>query len=145
MVGRWGFDFALPKSKGPTLQHKVTKSFSRPDLVLCSHHSLPLFVSCCVAADEKPVHTDHYPIAYELDVHEGIAMAKMETSSNFRAMDWESFNRALEQELDPRCLHDQIANATDLEASVEHLTRVIQHTICTSARKNKPRSNSKRW
>ena len=145
LVGRWGLDFALPKSEGPTLQHKVTKSFSRPDLVLCSHHSLPLFVSCRVVADEKPTHTDHYPIAYELDVHEGIAMAKSELSFNFRATDWESFNQALEQELDPRHLLDQLANAVDLEASVEQLTKAIQHTICTSARKNKPHPNSKRW
>ena len=117
----------------------------RPDLVLCSHHSLPLFVSCRVVADEKPVHTDHYPIAYELNVHEGIAVAKTETSFNFRATDWESFNQGLEQELDHWCLHDQIVNAADLEASVKCLTRAIQQTICTSARKNKPRPNSKRW
>ena len=53
LVRRWGLEFALPKSEGPTLQHKVTKSFSRPDLVLCSHHSLPLFVSCHIVADGK--------------------------------------------------------------------------------------------
>ena len=145
MIGRWDLDFALPKSEGPTLQHKVTKSFSRPDLVLCSNHSLPLFVSCCVVADEKPTHTDHYPIAFELDVHEGIATAKVEPSFNFRATDWERFNRTLEAELDPQHLHAQLANTVDLEASVERLTSAVQHTINADTRRNKPHPNSKRW
>ena len=144
-IADWDMELALPKEEGPTLQHKATKSFSRPDLVLCTNNSRPLFVTCEVKECEQPIHTDHFPIVFTLELPTKTEMVRDETSINFRAANWEAFNDKLETLLSGWDRSNPILDKGELEDEVQKLTETIQEAIRSSIKSNNPRPNAKRW
>ncbi len=66
-VADFGMEMALP-GQIPTLQHMVTKKWSRPDNVFCTEHTLPLITECSTRPQERPVGTGHIPIVTILNV-----------------------------------------------------------------------------
>ena len=98
-MAEWEMELILSKKEGPTLHHKVMKSLSWPDLVLCRTHSKTPFASCQVKEEEKPVHTDHFPIAYSFALPANASIIQDQVSFNFRATDWEKFGEELQIQL----------------------------------------------
>ena len=83
---------ALPKGQ-PTLEHLVTKKYSRPDNIWCTEEIHNLIIRCEVGPSIRPLATDYFPIATYIDLpQERIAF---KTSYNFRAVDWEDFQENL--------------------------------------------------
>ena len=99
LIAEWEMELILSKEEGPTLRHKVMKSLSRLDLVLYTTHSKTLFTSYQVKEEEKPVHTDHFPIAYSLTLPANPSIIQDQVSFNSRATDWEKFSEELQTQL----------------------------------------------
>jgi len=141
----WEMELALSKEEGPTLQHKATKSFSHPDLVLCTNNSRSLFVTCEIKECKQPIHTDHFPIVFTLELPTKTEPVCDETSFNFRAVNWKAFNDKLEMLLSGWDRSNLILDKGELEDKVQKLTETIQEAIQSSIKSNKPRPNAKRW
>ena len=133
------------EEEGPTLRHKVMKTLSQLDLVLCMTHSKTLFALCQIKEEEKPVHTDHFSIAYSLSLPTNASIIQGQVSFNFRATDWERFGEELQTQLLNQDLTNPIWDKGELDLAVQKLTDTIQSTIQLYAKHNKPRSNAKRW
>jgi hypothetical protein len=58
---------ALPKGQ-PTLEHMVTKKYSRPDNFWCTEEIFDLIIRCEVDPSLRPPGTDHFPIATYIDL-----------------------------------------------------------------------------
>ena len=141
----WEMEPVLMKEEGPMLQHKVTKNFSRPDLILCTNHSRSLFITCEVRECEQPIHTDHFPIVSTLELPSKIEQMSDDISYNYRAADWEDFNNKLKVLLNEWDCSIPILNRGMLEDEVSKLTEIIQETTQSCIKKNKPRPNARRW
>ena len=83
---------ALPKGQ-PTLEHMVTKKYSRPDNIWCTEDIHDLIVRCEVDPSIRPPATDHFPIATYITLPQKRITPK--ASYNFRAVDWEDFQENL--------------------------------------------------
>jgi len=92
MLGKYGMVMALLKGI-PTLQHMVTKRYSRLDNMFCTAHTLEHYINCNINYEEKPTKTDHFPITATLEL-EHVA-ADESPCYNFRMADWNDFNENL--------------------------------------------------
>ena len=133
---------ALPKGQ-PTLEHMVTKRYSRPDNVWCTEELFDLIIRCEVDPSLRPPATDHFPIAMYIDLPQERSTPKV--SYNFRAADWEDFQENLVIRLQEIPPPQQITTEQQFQEAAEGLTAVIQDTIRTRIPENKPCPFSKRW
>jgi endonuclease/exonuclease/phosphatase family metal-dependent hydrolase len=109
-------DMTMPLPKGiPTLQHMVSKLFSRPDNVFCSAELQEMVTKCDTDISMRPPCTDHFPIATH------ITLMQTRTSGvnnyNFRDADWERFRKKLTENLDKFPLPAEIDTETDLNSA----------------------------
>lgn len=144
IVADW--DMVMALEKGPaTLIHKVTKKYSRPDNVFCSNATLNLITRCQVLEEEQPPSTDHFPIVTNINLP--LKRVIPPTSYNFRATDWNEFLEDLEKRIcDPSFpAPETITTPEKFQEIVSALTNVLQETIRTKAKVNKPCPHSKRW
>lgn len=133
---------ALPKGQ-PTLEHMVTKRYSRPDNVWCTEEVFDLIIRCEVDPSLRPPATDHFPIATYIDLPQ--ARSVQRTSYNFRAADWEDFQENLAIRLLEIPPPQPITTEQQFREAAEDLTAVLQDTIRTRIPENKPCPFSKRW
>ncbi|KAJ3492820.1 hypothetical protein NLJ89_g11157 [Agrocybe chaxingu] len=133
---------ALPKGI-PTLQHMVTGRYSRPDNVWCTPGLYEQIIQCDVDSYLRPPCTDHLPIVTIIDVPQ----ERVETtpSYNFRMADWDAFRKELTQRLGEAPEPTDLLTDDDLQAAAETLTNVLQQTIKTTIKVNKPCPHTKRW
>jgi len=133
---------ALPKGH-LTLEHQVTKKYSRPDNFWCTEEMYDLLIRCEVDPSIRPPATDHFPIATYIDLpQERIAF---KTSYNFRATDWEDFQENLAIRLLEIPPPQPLTTTQQFQEAATDLTEAIQDTICTRVPENKPCPYSKRW
>jgi endonuclease/exonuclease/phosphatase family metal-dependent hydrolase len=138
------YDLSMPLPKGvPTLQHMVTKRYSRPDNVFCTPGITESITKCEVDPSLRPTATDHFPIVTNILLPQ--ERANIPPTHNFREVDWNNFRSKLRIKLlntpEPQNLNgiDQLSEAAD------HLTRALQETITEEIPKTKPKPDAKRW
>ena len=84
------YDLAMALPKGiPTLQHMVTKKYSRLDNVFSTHGLSNLITKCEVDPSIRPTSTDHFPITTNITLTQ--QRAEVAPSHNFREVDWDLF------------------------------------------------------
>jgi exonuclease III len=142
MLADLNMKMALPKGQ-PTLEHMVTKRYSRPDNVWCTEELSDLIIRCEVDPSIRPPATDHFPIATYIDLPQERSVQKI--SYNFRATDWEDFQENLAIRLLEIPPPQPITSEQQFREAAEGLTAVIQDTIRTRVPENKPCPFSKRW
>jgi exonuclease III len=92
-VADLGMDMVLAKGI-PTHCHHITKKWTRLDQVFTAEHTVEAITSCDTLLEESGVNTNHMPIATVLDFE--LTRTPAQTTRNFCDMDWESFNKTLE-------------------------------------------------
>ena len=138
------YDLVMSLPKGiPTLQHMVTKRYSRPDNFFATPTIGDLITQCEVIPSLRPTSTDHFPIVTNIL----LPQARIQTppTHNFREADWDSFRRKLKHKLNATPESPAIHGPEDLAQTVSLLTTAIQETIAEEIPKTKPRPDSKRW
>ena len=138
------YDLSMPLPKGiPTLQHMVTKRYSRPDNVFSTTALTELITQCEVDPSARPPSTDHFPIV----THITLPQERIEAPSsyNFREADWDVFKENLMAGLEAVPNPQIITSPEQLSTVTDQLVQVIQTTIRENITKSKPRPDAKRW
>jgi ribonuclease HI len=138
------YDLNMPLPKGiPTLQHMVSKRYSRPDNVFNTPGLSELITKCEVDPSSRPACTDHFPILTNILLPQ--ERISSQPTHNFREVDWDNYRHKLRTKLlatpDPQV----IADLTQLTEAAECLTQALQETIHEEIPKTKPRPDAKRW
>ncbi|KAL1737829.1 hypothetical protein HDZ31DRAFT_18732, partial [Schizophyllum fasciatum] len=133
---------ALPKGI-PTLQHMVSKKWSRPDNVFLSEGAEALLVSCDTAPSLRGPGTDHMPILTELDFT--LARKNAPAYRNFRETDWEDFESELSSRLRLLGEPQELTSVDQFHRVLDGLTSAIQGTIEKVVPLSKPCPHSRRW
>lgn len=135
-MGSWDMELILPKEEGPMLQHKITKLYSRLDLVLYTSHSTSLIMECRIKAKEQLVNTDYFSITFTTQLSDELSSPQDELSYNFHTTNWEQFRKALKPRLQSIGTSISSHNHTEVDKAVANLTEAIQQTIHSTAKKN---------
>ena len=138
------YDLTMTLPKGiPTLQHMVTKRYSRPDNVFSTAALIDLITKCEVEPSLRPTSTDHFPIITNILLLQ--ERANTSPSYNYREADWDKFREKLRQKLSQTPAPPQINDIEQLTATTDQLTLAIQETTQETVQKSKPRPDAKRW
>jgi hypothetical protein len=146
----------LPKGV-PTLQHMVTKRYSRPDDVFSTPGLQDLVIKCEVDSASRPISTDHFPITTCILLLQ--KRINSPPSFNFRETDWDEYREKLTPRLQrtPRVRgvypcqslrtldRPLIADAEQLNEAIGNLTQALQETTMEVVKHSKPRPDAKRW
>ncbi|TFK16595.1 hypothetical protein FA15DRAFT_547792, partial [Coprinopsis marcescibilis] len=127
----------------PTLQHKVTGRWTRPDNVFGTHKLDEMMLACEVNDALRPPGTDHLPIITEIDLT--TERTKEEDKRDFRETDWDEFREKLEKKVEERMGKERIENEDEFEVEVDMLTNIIQETIAEVVPWKNTCPRSKRW
>jgi hypothetical protein len=134
----------MPLPKGtPTLQHMVTKRYSRPDNVFNTPGLSDLIIRCEVIPESRPASTDHFPIT----THILLPQERTDTppTHNFREADWTKFRQKLKTKLPALQGPPNIINQEILTTEADQLTQALQEAILEVIPKTKQRPDAKRW
>ena len=138
------YDLQMPLPKGiPTLQHMVTKRYSRPDNVFCTTGLSDLITLCEVDPSLRPTSTDHFPIVTNILLPQERIDAP--PSYNFREADWDTFKKKLKGRLERIPNPQHLNNQDQINITIDQLTTAIQDTIKENITKTRPRPDEKRW
>ena len=137
-----GLEMALP-SGTPTHQHNVTKKWSRIDQVFISDHSTDMLITCDMLPEHRGIRTDHLPILTKLNLD--AASETPMAHRNFRAVDWERFQKALDRNLTRLSPPSLINTQTQLDAACANITSALQDTIKAEVPVTTICAKSKRW
>ena len=127
----------------PTLQHMVTKKYSRPDNIFVTNGLTELITKCDVAPDLHPQSTDHFPILTILQLHQ----SKMSDQPlpNFKMTDWTAYKTKLQNKINKLRIPQQLRNSEQIRSTLDALTQTIQETTQETVPQLKPRPDYKRW
>ena len=142
LLATYDLEMALPKGI-PTLQHMVTKRYSRPDNVFNTPGLSGLITKCAVDPSVRPTSTDHFPITTNITLTQDRVAAQ--PSHNFREVDWDVFKQKLRTRLNLLPNPPVINTEDQLTEVTNQLTQAIQATIKENVTKSKPRPDAKRW
>ena len=142
MVATYDMNMALPKGT-PTLQHMVTKRYSRPDNFFNTTSLTEHITKCEVDPTLRPSSTDHFPILTDILIPQ--KRTATPTTYNFREADWDNFRKELRIKMNRLPNPPAIDNSEQLTEAADQLTKAIQETIGENIRKTKPRPDAKRW
>src|SRR4051812_17754297 len=96
LIATYGMKMALPKGI-PTLQHLVTKNWTRPDNIFASEELIDAFIQCNVVPDRCPPNADHVPIISNIEIPPERIRRKLR--KKWKETDWDKFRARLEQNL----------------------------------------------
>ena len=133
---------ALPKGI-PTLQHMVTKKYSRPNNIFVTEGLNKLITACEVDPELKPPYTDHHTITTNIQIPQKKATTNL--NYNFRDVDWKSFKTKLSNKLNTSPIPTHFQNIEQIKLAINFLTRSIQNTIKEEVMQTKPRPDAKHW
>ena len=136
LIANYGLNMALPKGL-PTLQHMVTKKYSRPDNVFVTKGLSDLITRCKVDPSSQPSFTDHFPIVTNLQIPQKKSATQI--SYNFKNIDWDSCRNNLRTKLNIASIPLHLLNPEQVNEAIKSLTTSIQSTIKDSATQIKPR------
>jgi hypothetical protein len=125
-IAKGGLDMALPPGI-PMHIHNVTKKWTRLDNVFILEDALESILACEALSEAQGINTDHLPILTTLNLD--LARAPSSEPKNYRNVDREQFDKALDARLDllppPRKIHSQ----SELSDACNALTSSIQEVI----------------
>ena len=127
----------------PTLQHMVSKRYSRPDNVFSTPGLQDLIIKCEVDPTIRPTCTDHFPILTNILLPQ--ERINTPPSFNFREADWDSYREKLEPRLERSPDKPVIWNTDQLKAVIADLTTALQEMTQEVVRRSKARSDAKHW
>ncbi|CDO73955.1 hypothetical protein BN946_scf185043.g2 [Trametes cinnabarina] len=127
----------------PTLEATRTKNLTRPDNVFASPSLLAHLRSCAVVRDKRPTKTDHFPVSTTFEVPTEMAPAR--SRRNYRAVDWEEFDKALAKRLKARAVPTHIDSTAVFDATLDHLMSDLQATIDEHVPEAASTPYAKRW
>jgi hypothetical protein len=138
------YDLNMPLPKGiPTLEHMVTKRYSRPVNFFNTPGISEFITKCEVDPSLRPTSTNHFPILTNIQLPQ--ERIDSPPTHNFREVDWNNYRQKLRARLlttpDPPIIED----IAQLSKAAELLTQAIQDTIQDQIPKTKPRPDTKRW
>ena len=142
LLADYEMQMVLPKGV-PTLQHMVTKRYSRPDNVFSTPILQDRITKCEVDPALKPTSTDHFPVITHIQIPQETVATQ--SSPNFRETDWDEFRKKLAPRLEHSPEKPIITNVEQLNTVVSDLTIALQETIQEVVKRSKPRPDSKRW
>ena len=142
ILATYDLNMSLPKGI-PTLQHMVTKRYSRPDNVFCTPGISEYITKCVVDPSMRPTSTDHFPIITNILLPQ--VRSYTPPSHNFREADWDKFRQKLSLKFQAAPGPPTINDLGQLTLAAELLTQALQDTISDEIPKTKPRPESKRW
>ena len=142
LLATYDMDMALPKGV-PTLQHMVTRRYSRPDNLFNTTGLSGFITKCEVDPTLRPTSTDHFPIVTNIYLPQERTTAP--PAHNFREADWDKFRRELRSKVNRIPNPLTINNPEHLADITEQLTKAIQETISENIKKSRPRPDAKRW
>ena len=142
LIANYDLHMALPKGI-PTLQHMVTKKYSRPDNFFTSLRLLELITLCEVDPAARPPTTDHLPIITKIQIPQ--QKASTLTTFNFRDVNWPAFRSNLRKKLNRSPTPHQFQNPEQITTALNSLTSSIQSTIQEIVPLSKPHPDTKRW
>jgi exonuclease III len=138
------YDLVMSLPKGiPTLQHMVTKRYSRPDNVFTTVALSDHVIKCEVEPSIRPTSTDHFPIVTNILLPQ--ERTTTPPAHNFREADWDELRKKLKNKLSTTPEPPTIDTHDQLTREAEHLTTALQEAIQESVPKTKPRPDAKRW
>ena len=127
----------------PTLQHMVTKKYSRPNNIFITEGLNKLITACEVNPELKQPYTDHYTITTNILIPQKKATTNL--NYNFRDVDWKSFKTKLSNKLNTIPIPTQYQNSKQIKLAINLLTQSIQSTIKEAVMQTKPRPDAKCW
>ena len=141
-VAGLGLDLVLPPGI-PTHLHNVTKKWTRLDQVFISEEHADSIITCDALNNTLGINTDHLPILTTLDLN--LTRAPSTPPRNFRNVDWEAFEKALNARFDKMGPPTHIRSPNELESACLKLTTAIQETIDEEVPRNEIGIKTKRW
>ena len=142
LLGAHDMEMALPAST-PTIETFRTGSLSRPDNVFCSPSLSSRFIKCDTKPEHRPACTDHFPIIGVID-HQP-ERSDLPPRRNWRAVEWDSFRKALQANLDAMGPAREIRDAQDFHLVFNLLTGAIQSAADQHVPSLKLSPYTKRW
>ena len=142
LLADYELELFLPKGI-PTLQHMVSKNYSRPDNFFGSATLRSYVDKCSTDPARQPTCTDHFPIVTTLS----LPQKRVDTSPgyNFRDVDWDEFRRKFQGELEAIPEPCRVRTEGQLVVAVEALMGALVDTVSACVPKSKKRSGAKRW
>ncbi|KAI0026637.1 hypothetical protein K488DRAFT_20944, partial [Vararia minispora EC-137] len=127
----------------PTLQHSVTKRWSRPDNIWISSGLVESVTFCDTFPDQRGPVTDHLPIVTLIDIP--IERRKRRIRLKIREVSWKYFRKELQILLDALPPVQTIRSQSELDAAADQLILSLQATTDKMVQKTKFLPNQKRW
>ena len=122
LLAIYDLTMALPKEI-PTLQHMVTKIYSRPDNVFNMAGLLELITRCKVDPSLRPTSTDHFRIVTNISIPQ--ERANPLPAHNFREANWDAFRQRLRTNLTQVLNPPSIDNQGQLTIVMDQLTTAL--------------------
>ncbi|VDC03411.1 unnamed protein product [Peniophora sp. CBMAI 1063] len=127
----------------PTLQHSVSKRWSRPDNVWCSDSLLDLVLECDTLPALRSPTSDYLPIITTIAAD--ATRITLTPTRNTRLADWEEFNDYLRNELERLPAPGPLTSKEELEAAASALTKAVQAAIAAKIPLSSIKPELKRW
>ena len=124
----------------PTLQHMVTKKYSRPDNLFCTEN---IITQCEVTPLLCPTATNHFPIVTKISLPQ--EQTNTPPSFNFREANWIIIWRELCAKLNILLNPTSLNNKYQLNTAENQLTTALQEMIQENIQKTKWGPDAKRW
>ena len=122
LLAIYDLTMALPKEI-PTLQHMVTKIYSRPDNVFNMAGLLELITRCKVDPSLRPTSTDHFRIVTNISIPQ--ERANPLPAHNLREANWDAFRQRLRTNLTQVLNPPSIDNQGQLTIVMDQLTTAL--------------------
>ena len=137
-------EMTLPRDL-PTLEARNGGRWTRPDNVWRNTDSASSVIICNTREGPRPTNTDHLPIVTTLDLI--YTPATTQERFNFRLVDWEKYEEALEEELaaSDTIGTPNIDSIQMLENTTNELFRILGDVTERIVPKVKPYPHLKRW
>jgi ribonuclease HI/exonuclease III len=142
LIGIHEMKMALPEGI-PTLQALATRNHTRVDNVFCSESLIDTVTECNTQPKERPAKTDHYPILTKIDIQP--RRAHQPTRLDFRSVDWEEFEEALEEKLQKLPPPEEIETHEQFNRVLNRFESTMRDVIADKVPTSKPSPYSKRW
>ncbi|KAK7015692.1 Endonuclease/exonuclease/phosphatase [Favolaschia claudopus] len=141
LLAEYGLDLVL---RAGTLTHESAahKTWNTLDLVFTSSDISDSVIFCDTLPDLRLPKSDHLPILEILDFE--LLRVPDTPKPNFRAVDWDKFNKALAVSLAADPISTDINSSDDDDTTYFALDKLLQHTIATHVPRFKSSPYAKR-
>jgi hypothetical protein len=115
----------LPKHL-PTLKVHSTGNYTCTDNVFMTTSLLDAIMKCQTVPEDQPARSDHFPVDTTLEV--GLTAVQDPPKHNYRKVDWEQYNKLLQEKLERYATEDMPMMREDFHRNLEGITRAITET-----------------